>query len=56
MRVGRECILLWRQVYLQLPRYERAPTRGRPKVTGSWGNRWQTRRLNSLNNQRHCEL
>mgnify|MGYP006135404687 CR=1 FL=1 len=29
-------------------RYERAPTRGRPKVTGSWGNRWQTRRLNSL--------
>ena len=30
-------------------RYERAPTRGRPKVTGSWGNRWQTRRLNSLN-------
>ena len=29
-------------------RYERAPTRGRPSA-GSWGNRWQTRRLNSLN-------
>ena len=29
-------------------RCERAPTRGRPSA-GSWGNRWQTRRLNSLN-------
>ena len=29
-------------------RYERAPTRGRPSA-GCWGNRWQTRRLNSLN-------
>jgi len=29
-------------------RYERAPTRGRPSA-GPWGNRWQTRRLNSLN-------
>ena len=28
-------------------RYERAPTRGRPSA-GPWGNRWQTRRLNSL--------
>ena len=31
-------------------RYERAPTRGRPSA-GCWGNRWQTRRLNSLNRQ-----
>ena len=29
-------------------RYERAPTRGRPSA-GPWGNRWQTRRINSLN-------
>ena len=28
--------------------YERAPTRGRPSA-GPWGDRWQTRRLNSLN-------
>ena len=28
---------------------ERAPTRGRPRVTGSWGGWWCARRLNSLN-------
>jgi len=31
-------------------RYERAPTRGRPSA-GPRGNRWQTRRLNSLNSR-----
>jgi len=34
-------------------RYERAPTRGRPSA-GPWGNRWQTRRLNSLKRARQA--
>ena len=35
-------------------RYERVPTRGRPSA-GPRGNRWQTRRLNSLNSDVHHE-